>query len=370
MNKINQTGFRHGWMGIPGPLKSLVFSVLLLANLSSGYSAQYVTLLADLETFSYKLDDLSEGAHPVRGSYRVTCTTGPAEWRINFSGTNWTQRWCFDGTNVYLELINSNAVPQRVQLGAGHEQTDSNFSTAAKGDSAQVSSTVDIWDSADGCPLGDSWVNIPWLAFCSGKFLGRPGRIVPLPVADLRHAPDGFAYADTTATFEDALGLPRSIDLRASEALFESSVMSPVFKGKHDVALWKRGSTGFKWDFPDGALRFRYRVISSTNIAGWHVSLHFEWSMRARATGKLLPLGEGRVLSARISEKQPQFLTPGLSRTVVDWRFQDMAKGIDGIVYESTNGIALPTNDPALQAEFVNRISRAVSVKRSVHEAR
>jgi len=88
---------------------------------------------------------------------------------------------------------------------------------------ARSNLTINIWPSRDGHPLGDVSVNIPWLAFCSGTYLKREGRLVPLPAAILHHTRDRFAYTDKTETFEDTFGLPRTVDLFTSKSLYQAS---------------------------------------------------------------------------------------------------------------------------------------------------
>src|SRR6266542_3725934 len=87
----------------------------------------------------------------------------------------------------------------------------------------QAAPFVEISAEIESYPLGHFGVNLPWLAFCSGTYLKREGRLIPLPAALLRHCPDRFAYTDVATTFDDELGLPKSIDLLSSQALFLKS---------------------------------------------------------------------------------------------------------------------------------------------------
>ena len=63
-------------------------------------------------------------------------------------------------------------------------------------------------------------VNIAWLAFCSGPYLRREGRLIPLVCDEGRHTPDRYAYTDETEVFPDAFGLPRSVNLFMSRACY------------------------------------------------------------------------------------------------------------------------------------------------------
>jgi hypothetical protein len=78
---------------------------------------------------------------------------------------------------------------------------------------AQSNLTIRVWPSQDGHPLGDYGENLPWLAFCSGNYLKREGRLIPLPCAILRHTRDRFAYTDKTITFKDEPRLPKTVAL-------------------------------------------------------------------------------------------------------------------------------------------------------------
>ena len=322
---------------------------------------RHVEITARLETLSYRLEDLQDGKSPIHRSYSVTCISGVNDWRIDAPGKNGRQNWLFDGTNLYLNIMASNSVPKLNEGKPAYSGSNSLQSSPQAPAAAGVVSSVHVFESHDGCPLDMQSVNISWLAFCSGSYLKRAGRLIPLPVVDLRHSPDGFAYADKTETFEDEMGLPKSIDLLSSDVLFEASVKSDVFEGKHDVELWKRGAMGFKWDLPDGTLRFHYAVTETTNFSGWNIPVKFEWFMYFYKGGsaKQVPLGTGIVTSIRAAEKPESVVDASLHPTIVDWRFRDLNKGVQAIVYGSTNKSASPTNDPELQARFAAGLKAA-----------
>ena len=62
-----------------------------------------------------------------------------------------------------------------------------------------------------------------WLAFCSGEYLKRLRRLIPLPVDMLRHTRDRYGYTDQTVTFADDNGLPQKVELFTSRSLMEAS---------------------------------------------------------------------------------------------------------------------------------------------------
>lgn len=306
----------------------------LAISVNSVDAQRYVEIAAELESFSYKLgDDLRTGKNPIRYNYSLNCIVGANDWRIDSrrEAASSFQCW-FDGTNTYLHLGSAG------------------------------SSSVHVKASRDGHPLGSLNLNLPWLAFCSGTYLKRENRLIPFPLTESRHTPDTLAYTDKTTVFEDDLGLPRSIAMFASDKLFDASVTNGVFRGKQDPTLWRRGSTGFKWDFPDGALRFHYTVTASTNFRGWNLPLQAEWTFNVHEDGKLFTRKGGSITITSISDsaKPKSVIRPGdPNQNIVDWRFFDPVSKVEAIIYYSTNSSIAPTNDPTLQRLFAEKIAKA-----------
>ena len=155
--------------------------------------------------------------------------------------------------------------------------------------------------------MGDFGVNIPWLAFCSGTYLKREGRIIPLPAAILRHCPDRFAYRDVTTTFDDDLGLPKSIDLFSSQALFLKSHTDwdKELSFGNRYTEWNQ-KTALK--IQDALLVFHYAVLESTNVLGRRFPTKFEFFQTGRRyeqDGNWFCQGTGRVMSIRPSATLP-----------------------------------------------------------------
>jgi hypothetical protein len=134
-----------------------------------------------------------------------------------------------------------------------------------------------VWESMQGrlnpepaLEAGDgferAWVSIPWLAFCSGPYLKQHGRRLDLPRFD--QSTFAVHYTDETTSFDDELGLPRTID-------FYTPTRQPVC---------------------------RYRAVGTTNIVGWTFPLSFElaqyrqnfhtsaWDLLLTASGKIASL--------------------------------------------------------------------------------
>lgn len=246
-------------------------------------AAQYVEISADIETFGYRLADTNSIARAKPKTVHVVCIAGPDQWFIedDFQGR---RTWLFDGTNVLCKT-------------SPPDPSEKSIAKARR----------EVWKSRDGHPLGDFGVNIPWLAFCSGTYLKREGRIIALPAAVLRHCPDRFAYTDVTTTFDDELGLPWSLDLFSSQALFLKS-----------HADWDRelsfGDRYTEWNkktalkIQDGVLVFHYSVLESTNVLGSNFPMKFELFQTGRQyeqDGNWFCDGTGRVKSIGPSTQSP-----------------------------------------------------------------
>lgn len=242
-------------------------------------AAQFVEISAEIETFGYRLGDTNSIATAKPKTFSVVCITGSNKWYMT-NDVYQPEQWLFDGTNVCC----------RTQTPALKEKVMN-----------------DVWESRDGHPMGHYGVNLPWLAFCSGTYLKREGRIIPLPCAILRHCPDRFAYTDVTTTFDNEAGLPKSIDLFSSRSLFQKSHTD--WDKEHSFGdrytEWKE-KTALK--IQDGVLVFHYAVLESTNTLGQTFPTKFEFFQAGRQyeqNGNWVCQGVGRVKSIRASIQPP-----------------------------------------------------------------
>lgn len=244
-----------------------------------GQSAEFVEISAEVETLGYRLGDTNSIANAKARTVQVLCITGTNQWYLT-NDFQEPEQWLFDGTNVWC----------RIQTPTLREKVVNK-----------------AWPSGDGHPMGHFGVNIPWLAFCSGTYLKREGRMIPLPAAILRHCPDRFAYADITTTFADGWGLPRSVDLFSSKALFLKSHTD--WDEEHGFGNryteWKERTAP---KIQDGVLVFHYAVFESTNVLGRNFPTRFEFFQTGRQyeqDGNWFCHGTGRVNLIRQTTRPP-----------------------------------------------------------------
>ena len=318
--------------------------------------AQFVEISADIEILTYRSDITNAEATAKTRMISVVCTTSTNLWRIeNDYSLNGVNKWFFDGTNVYQSIQITKPLPEDRQTALSGTP---GFATVPF-DAARSNLTIDIWPSNDGHPLGDVAVNIPWLAFCSGAYLKREGRLIPLPCDLGRHSPDRYAYSDQTQVFHDGFGLPSSIDLFLSKSLYVSSVEG-FYAGWGDRYLpWmKRGATNLQ----EGTLTFHYSVTATTNFLSWTLPLRFEFYQEGRhfiQNGDWFTRGTGTLKSIREAPAPQNVFDPTMQQTVVDWRFRDEETGMNANIYPWVDSSIPETNAPGLQDKFKSRVEQA-----------
>jgi len=273
-------------MNTPSKNKVAKWVIALCLGLApiQNQAAEFVEVAAEIETFGYRLGDTNSIPKARSQTVKVRCITGSTEWYIEHD-FHVRQEWVFDGTNV---------VCRSAPLAGASEQGNAKISKV-------------IWPTRDGHPMGEFGVNMPWLAFCSGTYLKREGRIVPLPCGILRHCPDRFAYIDTTTSFDDEFGLPRSVDLFTSKARFLAA--HTEWDQEHGFGNryteWNKKTAA---NLQEGLLVFHYAVLESTNVLGRTFPTKFEFFQTGRPyeqMGDWFCQGVGRVKSIRPSSRPP-----------------------------------------------------------------
>ena len=220
------------------------------------------------------------------------------------------------------------------------------------------SPTVSVFPDSSGRPHGGEDINIPWLAFCSGSYMKRLGRIVPLPVFFIMKGSGVNGCSDKTATFDDEFGLPKTLDLFTSSSLYSSSVLE-----------WNKTfllNIPTNSNLPDGLLKFHYAVTASTNFMGWNFPLSFEYTEYEedpKQRGALVPVygGVGKLTFIGESVKPESPCAQGHKHVVVDFRLRNNSN-VQAIVYSSITPLVAESNDSDLQ----NRLARqtaALSLK-------
>jgi|ERR1043166_799766 hypothetical protein len=297
-------------------------------------------------------------------SFPVMCTVSSDEWRIdNAYPSNGTEEWYYDGTNVF-HLLKANVATNpysSAEITKPHDSTQK----------LQEQVTVVITPSPGGHPLGNLGVNIPWLAFCSGSYLKRDGRIIPLPVAEVPGRLDSFAYLDKTETFSDAFGLPKLIELSTSRSQYAKSLYdSRLYRTERLFQARLHTDSRFK----DGCIAFRYIVETSTNFNGWTFPTEFtyfdyrfkQYQRDSTNEWELFAVGKGKVNSVGSGKKPENVLRADAKQTVIDRRFRHPERLLDAITYQWSDSAVPATNNPVLRDRFSEMAIHA-AVERRAH---
>lgn len=339
----------------------LLISWFLFQSLTVN-AQNYIEIAGNIDTIYYRSGDTNDLENSIHRIFSFACIIGTnqhnQQWQINNNFTEGSEeKWFFDGTNVYNSLHVTNPPPKALIEAVSKRVAVASFPVA------RSNLTICITPSPNGHPLGNLGVNVPWLAYCSGKYLKQTDRIIPLPVATIRSAPNAFAHSDITEYFEDELSLPRIIEMFTSKSLYRTSVSNyyrAKLRGISNEQVEKFMPPGYE----DGVLKFHYVVTSSTNFFGWQFPVTFEYLqndyelLNARS-GKWVPRysGTGRLTCIRTSVQPETIFDQKMDQTIVDYRFRDDVKPVDRLVYHSSAAVELQTNDPSLQKRFSKMVA-------------
>ena len=193
----------------------------------SASAAQFVEISARVETIEWRYQE--ETGLPLKNlrTHTLRCIVGKDQWLMeNLSRSNVTEStWFLQG--MIVRQVSYNATDDSSSDGTGYRS------------SRRSARNVGIMASPEGYPGGDVLANATWFAFCSGPFLQKTTRGVPLPTAGVNETV--FGFTNELRAFADALGLPRSASFYA----------------------------------PPRELKCRYEVPQSTNVLGWNFPLAF-----------------------------------------------------------------------------------------------
>jgi hypothetical protein len=266
----------------PIVMEGLIFTIcnwgLLLCLLCSApwAEAQFVDLKAQIEFYNWSTT-------PPK-IVNVHCIVGTNSWEMDGDFcSNCDQIYWFTGKQIIEHSVVTRPSPDDpIDLVAPTGEEVNRVSDSVDGNPGTLSACGPNGERLNMgpdrlCP----WARVAWLAFCSGPCLKRPRRQIFPPYdlwKELICAPSGFS--DRTEMFDDVLGLPKSVNLYAPKT-------EPVLQ---------------------------YRVVSSTNVLGWHFPLEFNiaqycpaplpespgitvgtngWKLEFTARGKLTAIGIG-----------------------------------------------------------------------------
>jgi len=329
----------------------------LLACVPGLLSAQgFVQITAEISQTNYA-NGTNATSH---WSFPCSCIVGTNEWRIDDGySLNGREAWYSDGTNAYNSLQILDNPPQQEAAAPAGKDSPARAGSWELSQSGTNRVTICIAPSPGGHPLGNLGANIPWLAFCSGTYLKREGRVIPLPVTDIHGNSDSLAYADKIEVFKDDYGLPKSVELVTSRSQYLNSL--------HDDRLYRnerllQARLHLAEGAPDGTVRFRYEVVNSTNFNGWNFPTEFRYYDYRPGRGgnwRLAAAGIGKVASLQMAGRPQNVFKSDAPQMIVDLRFRHKTRLLDAITYTWTNAAVPATNDPALQARFAFMSSQA-----------
>ncbi len=243
---------------------ALIFCLLLPLHCVGG---RFVELVAEVDLhdwdywlFKDRINNDPGRSHLTLPSIFTTnsmmrCVVGTNKWMMEFNSENATTTYWFTGTNIIEHTVITKDIPGRPPLGERFTETYPSID----GNPGRPVRVRDLMGPGSVC----------WMSFCSGAFLKRAGRRI--------FPPDSFwkesiladsGWSDKVITFKDGLGLPKSLDLIATNN-------QPVFQ---------------------------YQVHKSTNVLGWNFPLEF-YCVQYFPTGtnhlRLALTAKGRVISIK-----------------------------------------------------------------------
>ncbi len=195
-------------------------------------------------------------------NYSLRCVVGTNTWLIEEQNGNGKGSYWFTGTNIvewWSEMDDSNHSPSVLERFTEVHQS-------ADGNPGRPVNERDLLGFGVSC-------RICWLALCSGPFLQHEGRRIYPPRSIWKESRLGASgWTDKTTVFKDGLGLPRRLDLLATNN-------QPVFQ---------------------------YQVHLSTNVLGWNFPLEFyglQYQPIATNLWRLETSFKGRVTAIRPATK-------------------------------------------------------------------
>jgi hypothetical protein len=149
----------------------------------------------------------------------ATCIVGTNDWYIagNFLKNAHVEYWLVGSNVMELRKITSGMYLEQFKDFVSEKiLRQPPRSLALESYPSPGEKIVVVHPSPLGQPAGHGMENAAWLAFCSGDYLKKKGRQIPMPVGPSSFA---FGYSDRTIVFNDTFGLPRSVQLFATNGV-------------------------------------------------------------------------------------------------------------------------------------------------------
>jgi hypothetical protein len=244
------------------------FCCLLLVTARS--PAQFVEVSMQIEGTSWALNSAGQLAEH-RRTNSVRCVFGTNDWLIEGEFTrNSKETWWCIGTNIFKEVLVTKDVPE--------SEPQRSTLVRAPGAPLHVGDRFTTIYSPSGAQPLHGIAELTWLAFCSGSFLNAKGRTILPPFTMGTKEND---YSDNTELFEDALALPRRIE---------------IHNRRKEVVC-------------------TYEVRQSTNFAGWNVPIRFEITQND-PTRRVKPFWQGSATVTSIQRATQPSAPPDLMKQV------------------------------------------------------
>ncbi len=287
--------------------------------------------------------------------FSARCLVADDKWLIESHSTkNAIYYAYYDGTNVMQTAV----FTREDDLAT---RTNVSFKGFVNGNTPGLPSVMSVLPEAH--PHSHIGVNLPWLAYCSAKFLQKSGRLLPVTRQSVRHDPFAFGYLDKTTCFTDQFRLPKRIDLFVSQDLMQRSPRRESFIRGKKTAEYRSALFNSDPPYEDGVLASTYSVEGWTNFTETTIPTHFRLiDYNAAKNGDKAMTMEASGLLTSLGPLESSLALPMSNPTNVwinDLRFRSEDKLVNLIRYATTNGIVFPSTNARLKSIFLEAERRA-----------
>ncbi len=204
-------------------------------------------------------------------------------------------------------------------------------------------------------------VNIPWLAYCSARFLADRYHLLPLPyphglVTDKLFA---FGYDVKVERFNDGESLPKRVEFIASKKRMLKSPSNPNI-----LRFQENAGARFYPESPlsDGFIRAVYSVQRSTNILSITLPLEFRYQQfeelkDGKSKSQFEYVGVANKVET-VSAVREVLQEPG-NYYYIDRRFRHDRKLVNSIFYNHDSRTPPPVSSARLQKIFQEEVSKS-----------